>query len=288
MRESGVPITERVLRIADRVVKFFPPEEADRARLEAALLAHLHASPVAGRVPVLLEIDENPDGLVLVTGWVEGRMKRWQEITSEEWRDLGALLASLHRALETARFPVPERLTSRLKSRDPVVERAILDGHLATIEDPSVRRNVECRRGLLGRSGARATRFPAGLESGEQPIHNDFNHFNYLFRDKAPPMILDWERAIRAPREYEVVRTLMHLPLVAPDPATAFLEGYRTEGTLDPESLSWAVQAMLFEQAVKHWPVDHWLAGRPDRLLESLDVLASLDQKAEDLEDFYA
>lgn len=61
--------------------------------------------------------------------------------------------------------------------------------------------------------------FPA--DDPQHPIHNDYNQFNYLFTGTLPPLIVDWEASIGAPREYELVRCLNHLPLEAPHLAQA-------------------------------------------------------------------
>jgi len=125
-------------------------------------------------------------------------------------------------------------------------------------------------------------RCAAGLRSPPgpgQPIHNDDKQHNYLFDGTLPPAILDWEGAIAAQREYEVVRCLNHLPIVASAHATAFVAGYRERRPLELDGLRWAIDRSLLEHALKSWPLERWLAelrGAESALFGSIEVLHAL------------
>jgi Ser/Thr protein kinase RdoA (MazF antagonist) len=287
------PVGGRVERLGDFAIKIFAAAEADRARLEAALLTHLADGP-GYRVPSLVTtatgecVLDADDAHVVVTRWEAGAFKPYTEIAPDEWEALGRTLAALHARLDGAdAIALPARLSGLMRARDLGRERAILARHraevLARAPAEALRRYFDARQLLLDE---RATRACAGLpDDPERPIHNDYNQYNYVFRPDAPPLILDWERAIGAPREYEVVRCLNHLPLVAPVAARRFVDGYRALRALDAARLAWAVDAALADHAVKHWPVDAWLAagaGAAARLDANVEVTTALaDGRAE-------
>lgn len=243
--------------------------------MEAAILLHL-AGGVGYRVQVLLDCFDSDGELVLVTRWEEGSFKPWDRITEEEWAQLGAELAALHARLAEGELPV----TVEQPARDLAREQARILADRARVEDEEVRRYLDGRLRLL-RPYAPA---PGPL----QPIHNDFNQYNYLFGPTAPPLVLDWERALRAPREYEVVRCLNHLPLAAPKLAGRFLDGYRRRLPLDPRRLKWAIDAALTEHAVKHWPLERWLSGDPRWLRGNMEMVHTFLARRAELDEFYS
>lgn len=119
--------------------------------------------------------------------------------------------------------------------------------------------HFDARRALLDAYGERARE---GVPRQQRPIHNDYNVHNYLFRDDAPRIILDWEASVGAPREYEVVRCLDR-PLVRPNAARRFLNGYMSQRPLERAKIRWAIDATLTMHALKHWPVRAWIDGKP-------------------------
>ncbi len=131
--------------------------------------------------------------------------------------------------------------------------------------------------------------FPA--DDPQHPIHNDYNQFNYLFTGTLPPLILDWEASIGAPREYELVRCLNHLPLEAPHLAEAFVQAYRRTRPVDPARIAWAVDAACLQHALKLWIVQGWLDD-PSRFASHLSgavTMASAMVDARDrLVDFFS
>ena len=217
----------------DVAVKLFTTAELARAQLEADLLAHLQPPDAGYRVQTLLRTRAGAPllplaaGIALVTRWENGHSKGYRAITSEEWRALGASLAALHDRLDD--YPRPlSRLSASILARDIAAERAAIAAvrPRATAHDPTraaaVSRYLDDRLQLLEDYAEPARALP---DDRENPIHNDYNQYNYLFADHSPPLILDWEGAMGAPREYEVVRCLNHLPLESPALACAFVDG---------------------------------------------------------------
>jgi Ser/Thr protein kinase RdoA (MazF antagonist) len=218
----------------------------------------------------------------VVTHWVNGRNKIFTGIIEPEWHALGAELAALHLRLDTFTTPLP-RLTEQVV--DVAAERARIGADRTRA--PAYAHYLDARRDLLDRFAPAALAPPP---VPERPIHNDYNQHNYLFDDTMPPTILDWEGAIAAPREYEVVRCMNHLPLVARPHASAFVTGYRSVRALDPASLRWAVDRAFIEHAIKSWPLDRLLAGLPgaeERLAGSVEVTLALHARIGELDAFY-
>lgn len=294
-------VSDNVVQVAtsrgELAVKLFVAADVDKAEREAALLAALAVPDARYRVQTLVTtaagepVARTPDeGAVVVTRWLRGEKKQYTSIREDEWRALGSELAALHARLDD--FPGALPRASDLVV-DIAAERAAIDacrGRVAA-KDPAratvIGAYLDARLSLLEARGERGLRAPTGPE---RPIHNDYNQHNYLFDGSLPPMILDWEGAIAAPREYEVVRCMNHLPLVAPRHATAFVDGYRSVRALDRAALQWAVDRALLEHAVKSWPLERWLAGLPGAersLAGSMEVLHALHDGVADLARFF-
>lgn len=277
-----VAVTDRVTRAGDLAVKSFGPEQIPRARLEAAVLSHLHQAAASNlleeilgtgyRVPSIVRTRTDDDlhvdgrGALLATRWEAGVHRAWADIPLDGWWALGASLGALHRRLdEPGAPPPPERLGDRVRARSLRAERDQLVAHRADAarrDDPAAPATLRLLDARLRLLDARAvSELPAGCDGAL--IHNDYNQHNFLFSDDPRPLVLDWERAIGAPREYEVARCLAHLPAAWPTAARFFLDGYLTARPLDPAALVACVDVALTEHAVKHWPVARWLAGEP-------------------------
>jgi Ser/Thr protein kinase RdoA (MazF antagonist) len=278
------PIGERVSRAGELALKLFG--DPSRARLEAALLAHLDGADPRYRVQKLVALVDRGEESLLLTRWEPGVFKPYEEISEHEWAQLGTELAALHLRLDEGELPPMESFAERIRARDLTRERERLASERS--DDVELRRHFAERLLLFDE---RAARCRAALpEAPEKPIHNDFNQYNYLFNENMPPVILDWERAISAPREYEVVRCLNQLPLVAPAYARRFLDGYRAVRPLDPARLAWAVDAALTEHAVKQWPVERARRGDPgaaEFLRATIRMVSTLVAGRAQLDQFY-
>jgi Ser/Thr protein kinase RdoA (MazF antagonist) len=181
------------------------------------------------------------------------------------------------------------RLSAKIRSRDLAAERNLLLQERARADSDELRQYFDDRLVLFEeRAGLALSSFPDGIE---RPVHNDYNQYNYLFDVTPPPIILDWDRAIAAPREFEVVRCLNHLPVVASESARRFLDAYRGVRPLDQRRLAWAVDAALTEHALKHWPVERWRRGEPgasEQLSGTMALVRALALGRSQLDEFYA
>ena len=269
----------------DVAVKVF--EGADRAAgsTEAAVLAGVSAVVTAEDPVRVQRLIAGPftddEAIVVVTAWEPGQQRRVDELAIADWSALGRALAALHRALDGAGLDAltltePARVQQHL---DLDVERGRVDEQRrrAFAKDHGAHDRYFARRlQLLEAHGAiacRGTTAPSGV------IHNDYNVYNYLFVDERPPLVLDFDRAARAPRLFEIVRCLNHLPLVSEDAARAFVGSYVDEAGsadvfADVDAVAWAVSSSLLAHATKHWVTLRWLDAAGDDAL--FDGSASL------------
>lgn len=293
-------VSERVWQLregsGDVAVKIYADEHAARAQKEAAVLAHLHAQD-DGRFRVQSlqrtlagEAVFSGSGVhAMVTRWVPGQTRTYDTFTPAEWEALGASLGALHLRLDTLSLPAIDTLSARLANIDAdSLRRSLiesLDRDRANLHEYVDR----CLRLLDSHYPGSIAAFPA--DDPQHPIHNDYNQFNYLFDGTLPPLILDWEAAIGAPREYELVRCLNHLPLEAPQYATAFVRAYARVRAPRLENIAWAVDAACLQHALKLWIVQGWL-NDPTRFAAHLrgatTMVAAFDGARERLIDFYS
>lgn len=299
-----VPLSARVTRMSgadsDVVIKVFGADEILRARTEVALLQRVAAtkSPWFRGQQLLLTATEAPsfhlDGHpVLVTRFQAGIKKKYSELSAYEWGTLGTALAALHDALEgldPAALPLPS-LHHSLAHLDVPGEIQRLAQDRKLVQEREGSRYFDSffdARALLLRE--RGTRCRDHIIDGWTPIHNDYNENNYLFTVGLPPLIIDWDRAIIGIREYEVVRCLNHLPLLAPHLALAFIDGYRARHPLRGEALAWSVDASFVSHALKHWPVGLCLRGEDgarDRLVAMAEMVDVLLRRRRELDSFF-
>lgn len=295
-------VSERVWHLPDAgtsagvAVKLYADVHAARAHKEAAVLAHLQAhSDARFRVQSLQRtlageaLFEDVGVRAMVTRWAPGQTRTYDTFTHAEWEALGASLAALHLSLDTLSLPALDSIHARLAAIDADdVRRGLLElidrdrANLSTYVDT-------CLRLLDAHYPGSIAAFPLG--DPQHPIHNDYNQFNYLFDGTRSPLILDWEAAIGAPREYELVRCLNHLPLEAPQHAAAFVRAYARVRAPRVEHMAWAVDAACLQHALKRWIVQGWL-NDPARFAAHLrgatTMVAAFDGARERLIDFYS
>lgn len=308
LKQNGLArrISERVWRIptsaGEVAAKLYRAGQHDRAAREAALLTHFnaHADP-RFRVQSLLRttcgdaVWTSGDGsAAMLTRWNGGQSRTYDTFTPEEWAALGASLAALHTCLDTLdRLPMQDTLLSRLQALDADALRQELADAPALAppgaDAARLRQYTEtCLRLLDAHHAGSLAAFPT--DDPQRPIHNDYNQFNYLFGDALPPLVLDWEASIGAPREYELVRCLNHLPLEAAQLARTFVHAYLRVRPLRPERMAWAVDAACLQHAGKRWMLRGWLADPPrfGTLLQgALRMVSMMDGARGQLIDFY-
>lgn len=304
LRGAALAVCERVWRaptnMGEVAIKIYRPGQQARAHTEASLLAHLQSHPDPGfrvQVPLAMVRDtrhQHPlDAPVLVTRWESGHTRTYDTFTLPEWQGLGAALACLHTKLDLLDRPEQHTLQQRLQAID-------VDEWRRSLHTELYRARANGDAGLLGEYVSTCLRlldqhysgsvdaFP--VDDKQRPIHNDYNQFNYLFGNTLPPVILDWEASIGAPREFELVRCMNHLPLESPGLARAFVHAYLAVRPLRVERLTWAVDAACLQHALKRWVVEGWNNDRArfaPHLEGSLRMATMMDGARKPLIDFY-
>lgn len=300
------PVGARVWRLpttcGDVAIKQFSDDQRAMAAKEADLLAHLasHADP-RFRVQKLLHTMDGetsltaPEGCYLLTRWEAGAFKPYDRFSADEWRALGSSLAALHLSLDVMQQPAAETLSSRLHAIDVDEERQrIAQAHSrlpshASLDTQSLSEYLDTCLRMIDRY------YPGSImglpgDDPQCPVHNDYNQFNYLFGNSLPPLILDWEASIGAPREFEVVRCLNHLPLKSPALAQLFVQAYVQVRPLQAERMAWAVDVSGLMHALKHWLLLGWLddpSRFETRLQGALHIARILADAREQLVDFF-
>ena len=307
LKREGPPrqVSERVWHLSTHTggmaIKLYSSEQHARAQKEATVLVHLQAhDDPRFRVQALQRtVDGEPvwtghDAHAMLTRWEAGQFRTYETFTAAEWAALGASLAALHLSLDNLRLPALDTIGARLTAIEADnVRRSLieaLDRVPPESDISSVRTYVDaCLRMIDLHYPGSIEAFPA--DDPQHPIHNDYNQFNYLFDGTLPPVILDWEATIGAPREFEVVRCLNHLPLEAPASAEVFVRAYLNVRSLDPERMIWAVDAACLQHALKLWVLQGWL-NDPRRFNSHLNgamtMVSTMDGARSRLIDFFS
>lgn len=297
--DAGHRVSDRVWRwrtdAGEVAVKTFGEPELALGQQEAALIAFLGARPdPAYRVQALVATTDGApwcdqdDQRLVVTRWEAGDYCSYDRYTDVEWAALGRCLAALHRRLDQPGITPLETLSQRLARIDTQAELQRFAALDVGLDEPVARYLATCRELFATCHSLALANFP--VDDPQHAIHNDFNQFNYLFGAGLPPLIIDWESSIGAPREFEVVRCLNHLPLRSPALASAFLAGYLAARPLHAGRMRWAVDVACLMHATKHWVLKGWIEGRPgygERLRGAMEMVAMLAVGREGLADFF-
>jgi spectinomycin phosphotransferase len=183
-------------------------------------------------------------------------------LSPAQWRQLGAAMRQVHSVPLTPLDRLVGRETFRPAGRELLPQ---LEARLATASaDPVVgelARFWRARQGAIDALVDRADRLgrdAAGSPSRQVLCHGDLHPWNVLVDTGQRLWIVDWDEAVLAPRERDlmfVVGGIGH-GLVRPGDTDRFLEGYGEAG-IDPHLLAyyrnaWAVQdiAAYGEQAL--------------------------------------
>lgn len=314
------PLSRRVVQVTTEdgvfAVKVFAAPEKREGLVELALLQAV--APGAARRSELLRVQQLVpdrtgafvidvgDGIAFVTRFAAGVQRRFEDVDDDTWFILGKGLAALHDAIDESE-PLPvgllPDLVEHFASVDVDAGRIRIEGQQRAWRDRGLVGDgyFDDRRALLYENAARVkdgidgvvvvAGQAAAAPLDRMPIHNDYTVRNHLFADDPhlPPLILDFDRAVLAPREYEVVRCLNHLPLVATASAAHFVDGYCSLRRLRRAALDWSVGAASLSHALKHWPVDRVLHGDEagDLLQGSATLAAALRGQAATLRTFF-
>ncbi|SDI48277.1 homoserine kinase type II [Sinosporangium album] len=242
----------------------------------------------------------------LVSPWAEGAHVEGTDLPLHEATDLGALVATIHRALgDAARVPLPlpdARPRAKVTGPDEAIGKA--DRLLAVIDELAEPGEYdECARELLWerkvlidkhRSSAPAAGEAAGPFGW---THGDLQHRNVLRCDGRVTAVLDWDRIGVRPLGEEVARTAqvqfggehgrLDLERVA-----AFVAGYRSVTPLSRADLADAVERLWWKRMSDYWIFEfHYDRGDhgPDSLMAvSEELLAWWTDRRDDVEEAFS
>jgi len=175
-------------------------------------------------------------------------------LSPAQWRELGAAVAEVH---ATPPAPALLRLVGRESFRPsrrellPELEAAVAAAGPADPVAGRMAASWQARRDVIEALAERADRLGRELAGSPAPrvlCHADLHAWNVLVDSAGDLWIADWDEAVLAPRERDlmfVVGGIGH-GLVSPAATASFLEGYG-EVTVDPALLAyyrcaWAVQ----------------------------------------------
>jgi spectinomycin phosphotransferase len=184
---------------------------------------------------------------------LEGRVGAAIGLSPAQWRQLGAAVRKLHtvpltpqltRLVEREAFqPTRRELFTGLEALLPAAAGDPVVGELAGFwrARQDIIGALVCRADALGRQLARAS-FPRVL------CHADLHTWNVLVDADGQPWILDWDEAILAPKERDLMFMVGGIGhgLVRPGDTDCFFKGYG-QASIDPGLLAyyrcaWAVQ----------------------------------------------
>ncbi|MGW6852721.1 phosphotransferase [Streptomyces virginiae] len=203
-----------------------------------------------------------------VLAWVDGRHVPGTELTLDQARELGVLLARLHHALgRHAPGPLPDRPppaeATGVATADSAAEA--LTARLPADPMPGLDAALRERRALLNRYADRRPdgEIPAGPYGW---THGDFRYRNLLRRDGEVAAILDWDRLGVRPYGEEVARTAQVQfgvdGVFDLDRVAAFTAGYRSVIDLPVADLADAGTRLWWKRLTDYWQLEFLLARK--------------------------
>lgn len=235
----------------------------ERQMMGEGLLAGLAGDGLPVPAPVATEggdlVAEFDGHGYYVLSWVDGRHVPGTELTLDQARELGVLLARLHHALSRhAPGPLPDRPPPAEVTGVATADSAAgaLRARLPADPMPGLDTALRERRALL-------TRYADRRPDGEIPAgpygwtHGDFQYRNLLRRDGEVAAILDWDRLGVRPYGEEVARTAQVQfggdGVFDLDRVAAFTAGYRSVIDLPEADLADAVTRLWWKRLTDYW-----------------------------------
>ncbi len=207
--------------------------------------------------------------------WVEGRHRPGTELDTDECRELGTLLGSVHATLRRTLPPVQQPLLAPAADADHSITMAkhLLTGIRArgirdSFDELAERRLVE-RLDMLRRFAALR---PADHDAPRQGyVHGDFHPLNLLYTGRSPAAIIDWDRLAALPDTEETIRAAL-LFFTVPTTGTldlervrAFVHAYRAVSDPGRADLAAAVRRLWWERLNDFWMLNRHYVERDHR-----------------------
>jgi spectinomycin phosphotransferase len=229
--------------------------------------AHLAGGIVAGIAAPLRSHSGVPYSLVggrtmSLTPWISGRTAFESGMNADQWRRFGALLSQVHAAqlpeMVADQLDTEDYRTSALAVAGDLHERICGSGggrHLAASADPltvALTRDWQTASDSIALVLAQTDELGDELRAGSRAsvvCHGDAHLGNVMLGENGAVWLLDWDGAVLAPRERDLMFVIGGVLTKAPvttEEQQWFFEGYG-DAEIDPIQLayyrcSWAVQ----------------------------------------------
>jgi spectinomycin phosphotransferase len=234
-----------------------------------ALPAHLAAHNVPGvAAPLRTRTgalwSQRADLRLSLTPWLGSRRGVDVALAADQWRDLGVLLATLHRT------PVPDDVRLPIEPHQPDAATAVIDHVWATLgSDRSfdavsqeVQRLWNDSRAAIDAVVRRAEQLAPALRerpSSRVICHADPHVGNVVLDDHDRVWLIDWDDAVLAPRELDLMFVIdgVLTPLVTAQQQEWFFAGYGSTA-VDLERLNYyeCVRALVDVGDFSLWALD--------------------------------
>ncbi len=252
-----------VVTLADRqvVLRCHLTRDLDAVSREHALIRYVNEQgiPVPQAVPArhgqtFASVD---DRLYSLFEHAPGRQVSRTSLSMCHAYELGSVLARVHAVLVDA---TPVRSRANGSTSDKPAEYTV--EHLELLLDLILSRSVrsasddwaaERLRSRLAYLKGHICVAPAEMREGCQTTHGDFQESNVFFDPHGGICaVIDWEKSVRQPRAFELVRTMALCLELDPPRSSELLRGYRGLGDVSDEELDRAADAVRLAEAARH------------------------------------
>lgn len=227
---------------------------------EHGVIAHARSRGVPAVAPLPLPdggtILERGERFYALFPLAPGHQVPRERLGTDEAAAMGRSLAELHRALRDCPPAYVGARDLSYDREDALRELARFEALVRSLPQPTasdehVLARIVGQRTWLEQGWAAPARPLAELRF--QPIHGDFTEANLFFDGGAVSAIIDWDQTYRAPRAWEVVRTLDVALRFAPELCGAFLAAYRAVQPLPDDELDLAAAHYASLRAHDTW-----------------------------------
>lgn len=238
----------------------YTTDECWRILCEHALTAYVRARGLPALLPLPLSngesVFEQGGHFYALFPFAPGYQIARSDLTSHEVMLMGRFLGKLHQTLSD--YPheqVPHRsfpidLATTLATID-TIETAIRSQSQRNDEDRQALSQLAARRAWLTTAPSVNMEDLSSLE--QQVIHGDYQETNLFFKDGQVSAVIDWDQSYRAPRAWEVVRTLHYVCKLEGTASRTFLDAYRCVLPLTPTELEVAAATYGWMRAHDLW-----------------------------------
>lgn len=160
-----------------------------------------------------------------VVAWVSGKRPIWEGMTDADWESFGALLAQVHAAPPLEGLPVEEHTHDRVKAVALAVDERVKEPFDALTEALASAWSADRMARVLDRADQLGYLL-RGRPQSNVVCHADPHLGNLLLGPDAQVWLIDWDDAILAPPERDLMFVLHDVLALGPARPSAFFAGY--------------------------------------------------------------